>query len=278
MVLGFDDAAATILNATTEVTINNGNPLTTPNDAQQIVEVIPYLALQGATDVDEAVAPTFRIASDDVSVEPKIFSLPVIQGGDAASSFLASPIQPAYPMNIRLAEQSRINYFANNQNDAAVEPLVGATVIYSDQAASAPEQFWQKPLNESATGTAIDTRAQGNDITITGGSEINWLTNVVGLHAAIIASEHINGFAEYVSSDFQTSFPYRVQVTANNTGIGESGNLPDGNAGAGIKRYQMPIGQGIPIAGRTVINTFFTNRDEIATNAGFFCLGVGYIK
>ncbi len=278
MTIGFDDATATILNATTEVTINNGNPLTTPNDAQQIVEVIPYLALQGATDVDEAVAPTFRIASDDVSVEPKIFSLPVIQGGDAASSFLASPIQPAYPMNIRLAEQSRINYFANNQNDAAVEPMVGATVVYSDQGANQPEQFWQKPLNESPTGTAIDTRAQGNDITITGGAEINWLTNIVGLHNTIVASEHINGFAEYVSSDFQTSFPYRVQVTANNTGIGESGNLPDGNAGAGIKRYQMPIGQGIPIAGRTVINTFFTNRDEIATNAGFFCLGVGYIK
>ena len=278
MVLGFDDASATVLNGTTEVTINNGNPLTTPNDAQQIVEVIPYTCIQGAFDADEALAPTFRLQSDDVSVEPKSFSLPVIQGGDALYSWLASPIMPSYPMNIRLSEQSRINYLANNQNDAAVEPTIGCTVVYSDQGANQPEQFWQKPVNESATGTAIDTRASGNDITITGGAEINWLTNVVGLHAAIIASEHINGFAEYVSSDFQTSMPYRVQVTGVNKGIGETGNLPDANAGAGIKRYNMPIGQGIPIAGRTVISTFFTNRDEIATNAGFFCLGVGYVK
>ncbi len=277
MTIGFDDAVPTVLASTVEQQINNGNPLTTPNDAQQIVEVIPYYCIQGAFDSDEALAGVFRIASDDVSVEPKNFSLPVVQGGDALGSWIASPIMPSWPMNIRLPSQSRINYFANNQNNAAVEPLVGATVVYSDQGANQPEQFWQKPVNESATGTLIDTRSAGNDITITGGSEINWLTNVVGLMSAVVASEHINGEAEYVSSDFQTAFPYKVQVTGVNFGIGETGNLPDGNAGAGIKRYNMPIGQGIPIAGRTVINTFFTNRD--ANNAaGFFCLGVGYIK
>ncbi len=277
MTIGFDDVVPTALSSTDEQTLNNGNPLTTPNDAQQIVEVIPYTCIQGAFDSDEALAPVFRIQSDDVAVEPKIFSLPVIQGGDALGSWIASPIMPSYPMNIRLAEQSRINYFGNNQNNAAVEPLLGATVVYSDQGASQPEQFWQKPLNESATGTAINTRSAGNDITITGGAEINWLTSVVGLMSAVVASEHINGAAEFVSSDFQTSFPYRVQVTGVNFGIGETGNLPDGNAGAGIKRFNMPIGQGIPIAGRTVINTFFTNRD--ANNAaGFFVLGVGYVK
>ncbi len=277
MVIGFDDATATVLVGTTEQQINSGNPLTTPNDAQQIVEVIPYYAIQGAFDSDEALAGVFRIASDDVSVEPKSFSLPIIQGGDALYSFMASPIMPSWPMNIRLSEQSRINYFANNQNDAAVEPLVGATVVYSDQGANQPEQFWQKPLNESATGTLIDTRSAGNDITITGGAEINWLVNIVGLHSAVVASEHINGFSEFVSSDFQTSFPYRVQVTGVNFGIGETGNLPDGNAGAGIKRYNMPIGQGIPIAGRTVIQNFFTQRDAINA-AGFFLNSVGYIK
>ncbi len=278
MVIGFDDATATILVGTTEQQINTGNPLTTPNDAQQIVEVIPYYAIQGAFDSDEALAGIFRIASDDVSVEPKRFSLPVIQGGDALYSFMASPIMPSWPMNIRLSEQSRINYFANNQNDAAVEPLVGATVVYSDQGSNQPEQYWQKPDNESATGTATDTRSAGNDITITGGAEINWLTTITGLHAAVVASQHINGFAEFVSSDFQTSMPYRVQITSVNFGIGETGNLPDGNAGAGIKRYNMPIGQGIPIAGRTVINNFFTQRDALATNAGFFVNAVGYIK
>ena len=180
-------------------------------------------------------------------------------------------------MNIKLAEQSRINYFGNNQNDAAVEPLVGATVVYSDQASNMPEQYWQKPVNESATGTTINTRAAGNDITITGGAEINYLISILGLHGTVVASEHLNGASEFVSSDFQTSFPYRVQVTGVNFGIGETGNLPDGNAGSGIKRHNMPIGQGIPIAGRTVISTFFTNRDAVNA-AGFFVNSVGYIK
>ena len=277
MTIGFDDAVATILSGTTEQTINSGNPVTTPNDAQQIIEVIPYYCIQGAFDSDEALAGIFRLQSDDVSVEPKRFSLPVIQGGDALNSFVASPIMPSWPMNIRLAEQSRINYFANNQNDAAIEPLVGCTVVYSDQGSTLPEQFWQKPDNESATGTAINTRSAGNTITITGGAEINWLVSIVGLHAAVVSAEHLNGVAEFVSSDFQTAFPYKVQVTSVNTGIGETGNLPDMNAGAGIKRYNMPIGQGIGIAGRTVIDNFFTQRDALG-GAGFFLNSVGYIK
>ena len=277
MTIGFDDAVATVLVGTTEQTINNGNPLTSPNDAQQIIEIIPYYSIQGAFDSDEALAGIFRVQSDDVSVEPKRWSMPIIQGGDALGSWIASPIMPTTPVNIKLPEQSRINYLANNQNDAAIEPLVGATVVYSDQASNMPEQFWQKPDNESATGTAINTRSAGNDITITGGAEINWLVSVVGLHAAVVASEHINGVAEFISSDFQTAFPYRVQVTGNNTGIGESGNLPNMNAGAGIIRYNMPIGQGIPIAGRTVISNFFTQRDALG-GAGFFVNSVGYIK
>ena len=277
MVIGFDDATATILVGTTEQKINGGNPLTTPNDAQQIVEVIPYLALQGAVDSNESIAGIFRIQSDDVSVEPKAFNLPVVQGGGALSAFLASPIMPAWPMNIRLPEQSRINYFANNQFDAAIEPKVGATVVYSDQGANQPEQFWQKPANETPTGTADDTRTAGDDITITGGAEINWLVNIVGNTTNVTKSEHVNGFSEFASSDFQTSLPYRVQLTENNQGIGETGNLSDGNAGAGIKRYNMPIGQGIPIAGRTVINNFFTQRDALGT-AGYFLNSLGYIK
>ncbi len=50
MTIGFDDAVATVLVGTTEQTINNGNPLTTPNDAQQIIEVSPYICVSGSFD------------------------------------------------------------------------------------------------------------------------------------------------------------------------------------------------------------------------------------
>ena len=215
-----------------------------------------------------------RIQSDDVAVEPKIFNFEGINGGLLSNAVNPSPVYSAKPMNIRLAEQSRINFFGNNQVDAGVEPAMGGYVVYSDQGANMPEQFYQKPLNESTSGATIDTRTQGNDITITGGAEINLLASLVstGL-GAVVKDEHIGGTAEWSSSDFQTSFPYRINVSGINYG---SGLIP-GTTGTGYNMTKMPIGQGIPIAGRTVITTFFTNRS--AVNAGgAFILGVGYIK
>ncbi len=133
--------------------------------------------------------------------------------------------------------------------------------------------FYQRGATATAGGTAINTRTEGAVITLTGGREITHLINTVAIQASLL-SEHINGFIEYQSSDFQTSFPYRVQVTAMNAGLGATS---DHNGGAGIKIFKMPIGQGIPIAGRTVIQSFFTQMDDMGT-APFFNSCVGYIK
>ena len=274
MTLGFDEIDPTILVGDTEQTLNDGNPLTTPNDAQQILEVVPALFPLGVVSLDEGIMPVMRIQSDDVAVEPKIFNFEGINGGLLSNAVNPSPVYSAKPMNIRLAEQSRINFFGNNQVDAGVEPAMGGYVVYSDQGANMPEQFYQKPLNETTSGATVDTRTQGNDITITGGAEINMLASLVSTALGkVVANEHISGTAEFASSDFQTSFPYRINVQGVNFGAGVSVSTTSD----GYKITTMPIGQGIPIAGRTVINTFFTNRS--AVNAGgAFILGVGYIK
>ena len=153
------------------------------------------------------------------------------------------------------------------------DPKLGITVVYDTVPSGAPEQFWQKPANETGSGTADNTRTAGGDITITGGREINWLTATVAVGASLL-DQHINGFMEFASSDFLTSLPYRVAVQAMNTGLGATS---DANGGAGIIRYNMPVGSGIPIAGRTVINTFFTQRDALGT-ACTFIGGIGYTK
>ncbi len=273
MTLGFDEIDPTILNGVTEVTLNDGNPVTTPNDAQQIVEVVPSLVALGIVTVEEGIMPILRLQSDDVAVEPKIFNFEGMNG-PLLSGPIQSPIFEAKPMNIRLAEQSRINFFGNDQIDATVEPAIGGYLVYSDQGANMPEQFYQKPANESAISTTLDGRAQGNDITITGGAEINMLSSLLSIGLGdVVESEHLAGTAEWSSSDFQTSFPYRIMAQSVNYGSGPtSSTLSDG-----YKSTNMPIGQGIPIAGRTVINTFFTNRATV--NAVYkFILGVGYIK
>ena len=218
--------------------------------------------------------PFMRIQSDDVAVEPKRFSLYAIYGGDATFSAAISPRLRTYPLNVDVSNvrSARINYFGTDQLDATIEPALGATVVYDTNPPSQPEQFYQKPDNESSTGTALGERIAGNSITITGGREVNYLSVVIGTEVALL-SEHVFGFGGFESSDFLTSMPYRVAVQPLNAGLGANVNYQ----GDGISSYQMPVGSGIPIAGRTVINTFFTNVDALGT-AGVFVNGVGYIK
>ena len=276
MTLGFDDVAATLLVDTTETLLNTGTALTTPNNAQQILEVSPYLCAVGAVPTtDEVQMPFFRMQSDDVAIEPLICSLPTNQGTDGTpiSALGWSPVMPTWPVNIPIAEQSRINYFGDLDEALTLDPRMGVTVVYSDQASNMPEMYYQRGATASTSGTADNARTAGVDITLTGGSEIVQLINTVGI-TLNAPSIHVSGFMEYASSDFQTSFPYRVQVSQIVASVGASGTC---DGGQGIKIFKMPIGQGIPIAGRTVINTFMTQRDAVGT--GFlFNHCVGYIK
>ena len=278
MTMGFDDVSATTTGAAAvaEVQLNGAASLTTPQSANGIVEIIPYMFPEGAFTSDESEFLAFRIASDDVAIEPKRFNLPVTYGGDTAFVGVSSPGLHAYSLNIPLPDQSRINYFAQPQVANTVASDVGATVVYTDGGVG-PEQFYQKPDNESAGAVAVDTRNIGNSITITGGREINKLLTFVAWDStagAATTDELIAGFMEFVSSDFLTSMPYRVAVDP---------VLAGGEAAAvvmskdGMTEYTMPNGNGIPIAGRTVINTFYTNRDA-KTNPDVFIGNVGFLK
>ena len=161
----------------------------------------------------ESVTPFFRVQSDDVSVEPKICSLPVIDYGDGAfTSVHGSPIMPTWAMNIPLSEQSRINYFGDLDEALTVDPKLGVTVVYSDLASNMPEYYYQRGATATTGGTVDGTRTAGADITITGGSVIVELINTIAVKTSV-KDDQLNGFHEYQSADFQTSFPYRVQVT-----------------------------------------------------------------
>ena len=274
MTLGFDNATEQITNGTTEVQLNGGVPLTTPDVASQIVEIAPYLVLATASAEDDGAMILMRIQSDDVNVAPKLFSIYGVTAGDATSAWINAPSIQTWAMNIDLTttRQARVNYFANTQIDAATEFGVGATVVYDTNSVSAPEQFYQKATNETATGTVDNTRTQGDDITITGGREVNYLSMQVSTQAGL-ASEHLVGFSEFASSDFLTSLPYRVANNPQFSGLGANASV----SGQALTRWHMPVGNGIPIAGRTVINNFFTQNDALG-GAGAFVNGVGYIK
>jgi len=276
MVLGFDDVAFTTLATTAEVQLNTATSLTTPNDASGILEVIPYQMELGAFTTDESVITNFRIDSDDVNVSPCQFLLPVLDGGDGAFTAVGSPALKSYALNIPLREQSRINYFAQGQITNTVEPGVGATVVYTTGALGT-QQYYQKVVNETAGGTVINTRTVGGTITITGGTRINHLMCTIGHDAnagSAVASEHGVGFVEFSSSDFRTAMPYRVAVQPYASGLGATASSL---SGPGIADYKLPPGHEIPIEGRVVVDTFYTNRDTKAVADVFIC-GVGFLK
>ena len=280
MTMGFDNAVATAMSGVTEVQINSGNPLTAPDIANTLVEVVPYYSSSGAWTTVQPFLPSGRLQSDDIAVEPKRWSMPAVDSFPALASWVNSPSLQSFAMNIDLSQSksARINYFGTSQFDQTVEPLVGMTVMYDTNSPTMPEQFYQKPDNETASGTTINTRTAGDDITITGGREINYLSIQHSLEATLTASESMFGFSEFASSDFLTSMPYRVAIQPHNVGIGAVGDLALSGPTHGLDVYRLPIGNGIPIAGRTVINTFFTNLATQTTNGGLFLNAVGYIK
>ncbi len=280
MTIGFDDCTPVLTNATDEIQLNGGVSLTTPDKASQIVEVIPYGTYQAAITTDEPQITQIRMQSDDIAIEPIRFCMGSVQPVPALAGWFSVPELSSYPMNIDLAvtRQARINYFARQQLALTNEPAIGLTVVYDTNSPSQPEQYWQKPDNETMTGAAINTRSAGDDITITGGREINKLIVQTVIGTTGTASEHLWGEFEFASSDFLTSLPYRVTVQPIAAGIGVAGDLAIAfQQGKGQNVYNMPLGDGIPIAGRTVINNFFTQRDALAVD-GNFIVGVGYVK
>ncbi len=251
MTMGFDDATPVTLNGVTEVQMNGGLPLTTPDKASQILELVPYWGERGAYTFDEGIMPFMSVTSDDVSVTPKNFSLPIAHGGTAAApSSLSLPPLKAYAMNIDLttSRQARVNYFANDQIDSTVEPAVGCTVIYDTDPSSMPEVFYQKPANEFVGSTTDGTRVTSPAaMTITGGREI--ITFILQCAPQVAAlSEQYFGFMEFSSSDFLTSMPYRMAYSGAAINVGAAGDLSAVDTGEGIKIYHLPIGKGYIIS------------------------------
>lgn len=271
MTLGFDDATFTSTGTgVVETRLNTDQPLTAPDSARGLVEVIPYQMELGAFTPDESLMTAFRLQSDDVAVEPKRFVLPNINTGDAAFTSVQAPTLKAYSMNVPLNGSERINYYAQSQVANTVAAGAGATVVYTTGNVGA-QQYYQKPDNETAGGTTINTRTTGGTITITGGREISGLYTVVS-GATATASQHDVGFMEFQSSDFNTALPYRVAVQPTATGLGAAANALTG--GDGLMEYNLPEGHGIPMAERVVINTFYTNRDARTGGSNF----IGFVR
>jgi len=275
MVYGYDDATFTALTTdTTETQINSGTALSAPDPAHGFLACVPYLQELGAYTVDESLLIAFRIQSDDVSVEPKKFCLPNINTGDGSFTSVQVPALLAYPINTPLNGGEHLNFYGQPLTTNTVAPGLGATIIYSTTGTNGAEQYYTRPTSVSAGGTAAGTRTQGGDMTIMGGNEITSLYTVVS-GATATASQHDVGYSEFLSPDFNTSMPYRIAIQPTATALGSNANAVTG--GDGLMKYEMPRGQGIPLAENVTVTNYYTNRDA-RTGASNFINFVRYSK
>jgi len=275
MTYGYDDVTFTSIGTgVAETQLNSGTSLSAPDPAHGFLACVPYQMELGAFTPDESLLTAFRIQSDDVAVEPKKFVLPNVNTGDAAFTSVAAPALLAMPIDTPLAGGEHLNFYAQPLVANTVAPGVGATVIYSTDGTNGAEQYYTRPTNETAGATAINTRTLGGDMTIQGGNEITALYTVVS-GATATASQADVGYSEFISPDFNTSMPYRVAVQPTATGLGAAANAITG--GGGIMKYEMPRGQGIPLANNVTITNYYTNRDA-RTGASNFINFVRYSK
>lgn len=264
--------AATIGTGTTETLLNGANPLVVPDTARKLLEITPWMVSNGAVTANQAYTADMRIQSDDVAIEPKRFILDPI---NSVLSTIGNPLVPllnARKLNVNLKGSERINYRATAQVANTVAPLVGADVAYCNVPIGGREMFYSKPLNETNTGTTVNTKAAGDTITITGGKEITDLYGTV-VNTTLTVSESICGTFYFESPDFQTNASYRISVQPTSGPLGATVS----SLLIAMTHRHLPDGYGIPINPNALINTFYQNR-VLFTTAGNFILGVGWVK
>jgi hypothetical protein len=259
MTYGSDTVTPTSLGAasTAEVRLNGDSPIQVPEGVNNIVAAVPYYCPTAALSPDESYITRVRMQSNDISVEPCRFMMSGVNTGDAAFASVQAPVLQKYDMNIPNASAANMNIYGQSMVNNTNAVLLGCELIYST-GSTGQQQFWNTPDAISTGGTVIDTRTTLNTVTITEGREITSL-GVVVTPTTAAASTHDVGEVEFASSDFQVPFPYKFPIAPSFAGLGAAAAQQTNPNG--LSRQNYPAGEGIPIAPRCLVNSFYTNRD-----------------
>lgn len=269
---GVEVVATTIGTGVTETLLNTATANIMPDPAKEIAEIVPWQVPNAAFTAAQGLLTQIRIQSNDVNVEPCRFITEVTQGGLGATFTAFVPPLNARPLNIKIKGGERINTYGTSQVANTVAPLVGATYIVTERQSGRPEFYYEKPNNETLTGTTVNTRTTGDAITVSGVSAITkWyfaLTNLVNT-----VSESVCGTVEFQSSDFNTSMPQSYSIQPYGTFLGATGALLTAqNTEYGLLEPIQP-----KTRGTLTINNFYTNR-VVFTAAGNFITGLQFVK
>ena len=266
----FDVAvSATIGTGVAKTQLNGAASLLTPQNARCLKEVIGYQAESGAYTAAQSLLTEVHVESNAFPIVPKRFILPPIGAGLGTSFGTLIPIIEAMECNSPINGVGAIDYFGQAQVANTVAPRVGVGVHYNDIGPQAPEIFYNKPADETSTGTTAVTKVAGGTITISGGARIVEINGAVSAGTVTLSEDYI-GFLSFESNDFINTFALRVpnQPTASSLGTLVGTQTPK------MSRYKNID---VPMQTNATVSTFYT-QEEALTAAGNFINGVGYTK
>ena len=242
-----------------------------PSDAQNLIELIPYYAPTGAVTAGESALLETAVESVSVSnILPKRIINAPIQAGLGATFSTMIPILEAYECNTTLAKgsNSNIEVFGQAQVANTVGMVMGCALHYSDSPPSKPQMYYEKPDNETSTGTVITT-VSGGTITINDGKMLQVLMAEVAL-ATVTVSQSLIASMAFNSPNFANS--QTIEVPCQPVSIGLSTLIGALQPKAAIyKNVNMGMKSSCTI-------TTVLRLSEQQTVAGNFIGAVGYTK
>ncbi len=191
-----------------------------PSESANLIEIVPYYAPTGA--VTAAQAALLETAIESVSVKdilPKRIINPTIQAGLGATFSTMIPILEAWEFNTPLTKGSNdiIEAFGQAQIANTVGMVMGVEFHFSDTAPIKPQMFYDKPDNETATGTAATT-ISGGTITINGGRTLQLLTGEFG-GGVVTADESYIMSLQFNSPNFDNSQALEIALQPCSVGL-----------------------------------------------------------
>ena len=265
--------ATSVGTATTKTKLNGGVDLTTPNEAKNLIGIIPGHGATAALTAAESALIKFEVESKAVKdIMPKAIVTTATHGGLGAFLIGLAPPLRSYPFNTPLSGNEDISYYGTAlvNNTAAIDAF--AQVMYSNKSprGNDPHIYWDGPTDETSTGTAAANGIAGGTFTLNAPiqSILRYLYTVLGV-GTVTASESYFGHGEIRSADLNTSMPVK--------GLAQTIATAPGTAIGVGQSESLVHDEWIPMKPTARLATYY-NQMEALTAAGNFYVGVGFIR
>ncbi len=244
-----------------------------PSDTQNLIEFTPFYAPGGLTTTVQSYLLAAEVVSSSVTdILPKRVITAPIQSGLGVTYGVTVPILNAFECNTPMNSGSNdiLSAFGQAQVANTVQPLMGVEYHFSDAAplSSKPQMYYEKPDNETSTGTAATTVA-GASFTINGGRKLQHLYGEVA-NVTPLAAESIIGSFQFNSANFDSS--QTLTIAGQPIGVGLGATLSEGQPAAN-KRKNVDMG----MKDTCTINTIY-EQSLAVTSAMNFIHAIGYTK